>query len=108
MRAKDSDGLSRLDQQCFVVLERLQLAHDRVETRPVAGSLARTAVDDEIVRSFRYVGVQVIHQASKRRFLMPSFAIQLCASWRVNHSVVHQGLFRTPKIAKPLRNICFR
>src|SRR5262249_17413375 len=38
---------------------------------------------------FSYVRIQVIHQATKSRFLMPSFAAQLRAAWSMDYSVTH-------------------
>ena len=81
---KHSDRLARLDQQRLVVLERPQRLHDRVERLPVARRLSRSAVDDEIVRPLRDVGIEIVHQHPQRGFLRPPFAGQRRASRRAD------------------------
>jgi hypothetical protein len=45
-----------------------------VEAIPVASCFASTAVNDEIIRLFGDVGVQVIQEHAQCRFLLPSLA----------------------------------
>ena len=59
-----------------------QRPDDRVERRPVARRLARSAVDDEIVGPLGDLGIEIVHQHPQRGFLRPAFAGQRGASWR--------------------------
>ncbi len=49
VRAKDRDGLAGLHEERLVVIQSLQGADEGPEALPVAGSLAGTAVDDEVL-----------------------------------------------------------
>ena len=51
-----------------------QRRDDRVERLPAARRAARAAVDDEIVRPFGDLGIEIVHQHPQRGFLRPSFA----------------------------------
>jgi hypothetical protein len=82
MCLKDTDRLSRLDQQRFVVLERSEGSHDGVKRLPVPRRLAGAAVDNEIVGPFGNVGIQIVHEHAQRGFLRPAFAGQRRASRR--------------------------
>ena len=84
VRRKHRDRLARLHQQCFVPVQPLQLAHNGVVALPVARGLANAAVDDQIRGALGVIGIQVVHQATQRRFLLPSLAVQLCAARRAN------------------------
>src|SRR3954454_22795048 len=52
MRTKNADWFSALHEQRFIVAQRLELAHDRVEGVPIPRGLSGSSVDDEILRSF--------------------------------------------------------
>ena len=54
----------------------LELADDRVVARPVARGLAHAAVDDEIRRLLRDVGVQVVLEHAQGGLLLPPLAPQ--------------------------------
>src|SRR5262249_9723421 len=45
---------------------------ERVVRRPVAGGLSGTAVDDEVLRAFGHVGVEVVLQHAQRGLLRPA------------------------------------
>src|SRR5690349_16486943 len=57
VRRKNTYRLARLDEQRLVVLERRQRPDDRVERRPAARGLARSAIDDQIVGALGHVGI---------------------------------------------------
>ncbi len=45
--------------------------------RPVAGRLARAAVDHQVVGPLGHLGVEVVHQHAQRRLLLPAAAAEL-------------------------------
>ena len=61
-RAEDTNRLTGLDQESFVVLQLPQGPDDRVETVPIARRFAGSAVDDQFVGILRDLGVEVVHQ----------------------------------------------
>ena len=76
MGAEDPDGLARLDQERFVVLERAEARDDAVEGLPVARRAADAAIDDEILRALGHLGVEVVHQHPHRRLALPGPATE--------------------------------
>src|SRR6266550_8798448 len=86
--AKNANRLSALHQQSLVGAKVPQLAHDGIEAVPVAGSLSRSAVDDEILRTLRHIRIEVVHQHPQRRFLLPSLARDGAAARRANWSAL--------------------
>ncbi|MBV6467860.1 MAG: hypothetical protein PGMFKBFP_03233 [Anaerolineales bacterium] len=54
------DGFARLHEQRFVRFEILERFEDRVERLPIARGLSAPAVDDEVLRAFRHLGVKVV------------------------------------------------
>ena len=84
MRAEDGDGFARLHDERLVVLEPVQGRDDGVEGGPAARRAARAAVDDEVVRTFGDVGIEVVHQHAERGFLRPSLAGDRRASRRAD------------------------
>jgi hypothetical protein len=62
--AKHADRLAGLDQQGLIVLELLQFANDCVKRAPVACSFSRAAVNNQIFRTFRYVRIEIVHEAA--------------------------------------------
>ena len=63
---------------------RLQRRDDGVEALPVARRLADAAVDDELLRPLRDLGIEVVHQHPQRGFLLPSAAGELGAARRAD------------------------
>jgi len=109
MRVKDPDRFPRLDRQRLVVAEPLELAHDRVERLPIARRFPDPAVDDQIVRPFRNIGIEVVHQHPQRRFGLPALCAQGAAARRadrpcdlLNHSDVLRATTPGPDAAAPL------
>jgi len=86
---EDADRLARLHEQRLVVLQLAQAPHDRVEALPVARGLADAAVDDELVRTLRHLGVEVVHEHAEGGFLRPRLAGDLRAP-RCPHEA-HRG-----------------
>ena len=80
--AEHTDRFAGLDEQRFVVIERFQRPHDGVERLPAPRSLARPAVDDEVVGPFGHVRVEVVHQHPQRGFLRPALARECRAAGR--------------------------
>src|SRR2546427_8966325 len=76
MSFENPDGLSGLDEERFIVLQLLQTVDNCFVTFPVAGGLARPAVDDQLLGFFGDLRVEVVHQHPKGRFLDPSLALQ--------------------------------
>ena len=74
MRLRDPDRFPRLNEQGLVVLQGAKRADDRVVRLPVPRRLAGAAVDHEVLRPFRDVGIEVVHQHPQRRFLVPALA----------------------------------
>jgi hypothetical protein len=84
VRAEDADRLAGLDEQRLVVLERAQRSNDGVVAGPVARGLSRPAVDDQVVRAFGDLGVEVVHQHAQGGLLRPALAGHRGASRRPN------------------------
>ena len=84
MSAEDGDRFPRLYDERFVMLEAMEGVDDGVEGGPAAGGTAGPTVDDEVVRAFGDVGVEVVHQHAERGFLRPSLAGDRRASRRAD------------------------
>src|SRR5215470_7668387 len=94
MCAENSDWLTRLDEYRLVAFELAQRGNDPVETVPVAGRSADSAVDDEFARSFGNIRIEVVHQHPEGRFGQPAFGTDFGSTRRsdrplVVHSAVH-------------------
>src|SRR5262249_55944556 len=74
----------------LVVFEIPKAAHDRVERRPITRGTARSAVDDQVIRAFGNLGIEVVHQHPERGFLMPSLAGDLWTARRLD-LMFHNG-----------------
>ena len=72
MGAKHADRLAGLDQQGFVRFQPLQRFDDPVIAFPVARGSTDAAIDDKLLRPFRDVRVQIVHQHPQRRFGEPA------------------------------------
>ena len=77
VRPEDGYGLARLHEQGLVVVEALQRADDGPEALPVAGRLARPAVDDEVFGALGHLGVEVVHEHAQGRLLVPALAREI-------------------------------
>ena len=94
MAAQDTDRLAALHQQRLVVAEGLERGDDPFERRPVAGGLPRSAVDDQILGSFRHLRVEVVHQHAHGRFLHPALARERRTAGSANGGHVAHGVMR--------------
>jgi hypothetical protein len=74
VRAEDGDGLARLDEQRLIVVEPAERRDDRVERGPGSRGATRSAIHDEILRPFRHLGIEVVHQHAQGGLLLPPFA----------------------------------
>ena len=91
MGLEDADRLARLDQERLVILQLAQRSDDSVETLPIARCLAGAAIDDQVLRPFRYLFVEVVVQHAQRRLLLPALARDLAAARRLERSVPPNG-----------------
>ncbi len=73
-RAEDPHRLAGLHEQGLVVPQLLQAADDGVEALPVARGLADPAVDDQVSRPLRHLGVEGVHEHAQGGFLLPGAA----------------------------------
>jgi hypothetical protein len=80
VRAEHANRFAGLDQQALVFAERLQRIDDRVEARPVARGAADAAVDDQLLRLFGNLGIEVVHQHAQRRLGRPGSRLQLVSA----------------------------
>src|ERR1044072_1203215 len=87
VRAKNRDRLAGLDQQGFIVFQRAQFTHNRVERWPVSRCLTSTPINDQLIRLLRDIGIEIVHEATQRGLLVPTFARQLRAMRCPDHSV---------------------
>src|SRR6202034_3944299 len=82
VRTQNSDGLSGLNQQRLIILKMDEGSCDRVVRIPIPRRLARSSVDDQLLRRLRDVGIEIVHQHPKGRLLNPSLTVQLIAAIR--------------------------
>ena len=69
--AEHGDRSTGLHEHGLVGLQGGQRPYQRVVRGPVPGGLTGAAVDDEILRSFRHVGVEIVHQHAQGGLLRP-------------------------------------
>ncbi len=82
--ADHPDRLARLDEQRLVGAEFAKALDDRIEGLPRACGLAAAAVDDEVLRPLRDLGVEVVHEHPHRGLGGPGAAGLLRSSGRSN------------------------
>src|SRR5205807_9062183 len=86
-----------------------ELAGVRVEAGPVAGRVAGAAVDDEVLRAFGHLGVEVVVQHAQRRFGRPAAGGEggaaSCADDRATHFVASRTA-STAALSAPERTSC--
>jgi hypothetical protein len=74
---EDADRACRQDEQGLVVLEPLERLDDGVEASPIARRAADAAVDDEALRVFGDLLIEIVHQHPHSRFGGPAFGDDL-------------------------------
>jgi hypothetical protein len=74
MGAKDGHGLSGLYEQRLVSGKVRERANDGMKTFPIARRFSSAAIDDQIVRFFSDLWIQIVHQHAQGGFLLPAFA----------------------------------
>ena len=79
--AEHANRFAGLDQHRLVVLEFLQGSDQRVEGLPAPSSATGAPVDDQVVRTLGDVRVEVVHQHSHGRLLLPPLAGEGGARW---------------------------
>ena len=70
---------------------RLQRLDDAVEALPVARGAADAAIDHQLVRVLRHVGIQVVHQHAQRRLGQPGLGAEGLAVGRADNAGVEAG-----------------
>ena len=93
VRAEHADRLAGLDQQRLVGVERAQRLDDAIEAFPVARRAADAAVDDQLVRILRDLGVEIVHQHAQRRFGQPALRCALRAARRAYGACAVSAVF---------------
>lgn len=88
----DADRAAGLDEHRLVLLEGAQGPHHRVEGAPVAGRLARAAVDDELVGVLGDLRVEVVLQHPQGGLLLPAQGARLGTAWRSDGTRSGHGL----------------
>src|SRR5258705_398801 len=84
--AEFSDWLARLNEQGLVVFKPAQRTDNGIETFPISGRASGAAVNDQSIRSFSDFRIEIVHQHSHGRFLVPAFATALWPTWRASSS----------------------
>ena len=74
---ENTDRFARLDQQRFVILQPFEHFDNFVVTVPVTRCSTDTAVDDQLLRAFRDLRVEIVHQHAQGRFGQPAFGAYL-------------------------------
>src|ERR1700722_19279877 len=82
MSAKDGDGFSGLHQQRFVRGKFLERANDGMKTLPIPGCFSGSAIDDQVVRSFSDLRIEIVHQHAQGGLLLPALAGDLRSAGR--------------------------
>ena len=109
VRAKHADGLSRLHAQGLVRLEIAQGCDHAIEALPIARGAARAAVDHQLVRVLRHLGIEIVHQHAQRRLGQPALGRQFgprgarmmrVLSRRVGIGSLISGTTRSPSPAR--------
>src|SRR5256886_15557193 len=82
VRPEQSDLLAALDEQRLVLAEREERPDDRAQSLWAPRGLARPAVDDELLRPFGHLRIEVVEQHPKRRLGRPRAGEELGAARR--------------------------
>jgi len=69
--AEHADGLAALYEQGLVLAELEQRTDERAQRLGVPRGLPGAAVDDELLRALRHVGIEVVEQHAQRRLCRP-------------------------------------
>ncbi len=92
MGPDDGYRLARLDEQRFVGFEILQRGADGIEVVPGARSATDPAINDQLVRVFGDIRMQVVHQHAKRRLGQPALGVEFGAGRRVDVALIVTGV----------------
>ena len=82
--AKHADRFAGLNQQRFIVFKLFEAGDNLVKIIPCARCASDAAIDDQLVRVFRNVGMQIVHQHPQRCFRQPAFCVQFGAGRWIN------------------------
>ena len=86
VRSKNGDGLAALHDQRLVVLQPAERANDRIEGLPRPCGATVAAIDDQILRAFGNLGIEIVHQHAQCGFLRPTQASEFRAPRRPNRA----------------------
>ncbi len=86
-----ADRLAGLDKKRFIGFELFQRFDDPVERIPIARRFADTAIDDEILRPLRHIGIEVVHQHPHGGLGVPRLAGDLRAAGAADEAGVCIG-----------------
>ena len=84
MCSHNGNRFARLNHQCFIRIKVFQSGYDTVEVLPRARRSSDPTIDHQLVRVFRHVWVQVVHQHPHWRLGQPAFCGDLGAGGRIN------------------------
>src|ERR1700737_2589303 len=88
--AKDGHGFSRLHEQGFIRAKILERANDGMKTFPISRHFSSAAIDDQIVRFFSNLWIEIIHQHPQRGFLLPPLAADFGSAGRFKWRLVRR------------------
>ena len=77
MRPEDAHRLPRLHQQRLVRLQLPQASHNPIEALPIPRRPPDPAIDDQLLRPLRHLGVKIVHQHPQRCFGEPALRTDL-------------------------------
>ena len=60
---------------------------------PVTRGLPSSAIHDEILRTFRNVRIEIVHEHAQRAFRLPALGIELYAARRADDTLIVQEAF---------------
>src|ERR1700722_3276744 len=106
--AKDGYWFSGLHEERFVRGKFLERANDGMETFPVSRRFSGAAIDDQVVRFFSDLWIEIVHQHAKSGFLLPAFAGDLGSAGRFERTLVRRrekggvGGNRSHKRSRPI------
>src|SRR5438132_14155409 len=84
MRPEFSHRFAGLNEKRFIVFELPQRPNDSIERFPASRGTTRSSINDEPVRSFGHIWVEIVHEHSHGRLLMPAFAASFGTTRRMD------------------------
>src|SRR5579875_1680867 len=88
-RLEYTNGLSRLNNKCFIILELSMAVDNGIKRFPASCCFTCPPVNYQLLRVLCHFRIYVVHQHSKSCFLLPSLARYLSPSRRPYHPFQH-------------------